>query len=309
MEKPDFAKDLNYKFEPDNLWFTSDTHFGHSNVISFCNRPFRDVAEMNETIIRRWNETVPEEGIIFHLGDFCHGGSSEWNNLTHRLNGRKFLILGNHDMKYYRQGFLGMFEYVSQQMTIRVGGQTIILNHNPFLAYGGSYRDVWQLFGHVHSGPNSNTGLDYPRLQYLFPRQYDVGVDNNDFRPVSFCEIKAKIEDQVRRYKENAGVPDFGTASIRRIIFVDSAVKPANKDQKKALSRIEDETGGKVIWLDSDKGETVKEAIARRITAIGGSTRYVYIGLQPLQDFRRVDVDKHEGITDAVATKAISFLK
>ena len=309
MEKPDFTNDLNHKFEPDNLWFTSDTHFGHANILHFSNRPFKDVQEMDETIISRWNETVPEDGIIFHLGDFCHGGSSEWNNLTHRLNGRKFLILGNHDMKYYRQGFLGMFEYVSQQMTIRVGGQTIILNHNPFLAYGGSYRDVWQLFGHVHSGPNSNTGLDYPRLQYLFPRQYDVGVDNNDFRPVSFCEIKAKIEDQVRRYKENAGVPDFGTASIRRIIFVDSAVKPANKAQKKALSRIEDETGGKVIWLDSDKGETVKEAIARRITAIGGSTRYVYIGLQPLQDFRRVNVDIHEGITDAVATKAIAVLK
>ena len=53
-------------------------------------------------------------------------------------------------------------------------------------------------FGHVHSGPMSNTGLDHPRLQYLFPRQYDVGVDNNDVRPVSFAEVSEKIEAQVR---------------------------------------------------------------------------------------------------------------
>ena len=81
-------------------------------------------------------------------------------------------------------------------MTICVGGQSIIQNHNPFLCYGGSNRNVWQLFGHVHSGPLSKTGLDVPRLNMLFPRQYDVGVDNNNFRPVSFVEVKRIIMDQ-----------------------------------------------------------------------------------------------------------------
>lgn len=90
-------------------------------------------------------------------------------------------------------------------MTIRVGGQSLILNHNPFLCYGGSYRDVWQLFGHVHSGPLSKTGLDLPRLTMLYPLQYDVGVDNNDFRPVSFAEVKAKIEAQVEAAREASG--------------------------------------------------------------------------------------------------------
>ena len=107
------------------------------------------------------------------------------------LTGRKYLILGNHDIKNLRQGFMNRFELVTQQMTIRVGGQNIVLNHNPFLCYEGSYRDVWQLFGHVHSGPLSHTGLDHPRLKMLFPLQYDVGVDNNDFRPVSFAEVKS----------------------------------------------------------------------------------------------------------------------
>ena len=192
-----------YRFDHNNLWFTSDTHFGHTNIIKYCDRPFKDVTQMNEELIRRWNETVPEDGIIFHLGDFCFGGSREWNDIMCRLHGKIYLILGNHDMKVIRQVHVGRFERITQQMSIRVGGQSIILNHNPFLAYGGSYRDVWQLFGHVHSGPRSRTGLDHPRLNYLLPRQYDVGVDNNDYRPVSFYEVKAKIEEQVSRAQES----------------------------------------------------------------------------------------------------------
>lgn len=191
-------KNAEWKFGPGNIWFTSDTHFGHENIIRFCNRPFKDAVQMNEELIRRWNETVPEDGIVFHLGDFCNGGNKEWNEIMYRLNGRIYLILGNHDMKAYRSGYTGSrFEHITQQMSIRVGGQSIILNHNPFLAYGGAYRNVWQFFGHVHSGPRSHTGMDHPRLQYLFPRQYDVGVDNNDFRPISFAEVKVKIEAQV----------------------------------------------------------------------------------------------------------------
>ena len=188
-------------FSPDQVWFTSDTHFGHENIIRFCNRPFSNAQEMNAELIRRWRETVPEDGIEFHLGDFAHGSSRLWNHILCVLPGRKYLILGNHDMKSVSQGFMSLFELVTQQMTTRVGGQTIVLNHNPFLCYGGSYRNVWQLFGHVHSGPVSHTGIDHPRLNMLFPLQYDVGVDNNNFRPVSFAEVKAKIEAQVAAAK------------------------------------------------------------------------------------------------------------
>ena len=205
-----YAQDILRAFEPGKVWFTSDTHFHHANIIRYCNRPFKDVEQMDATLIRRWNETVPHDGIVFHLGDFAMGGSAEWSNLLDRLNGQIFLILGNHDMKCIRQGFMGRFSHVTQQMAIRVGGQPIVLNHNPFLCYGGAYRDVWQLFGHVHSGPlsgkgkevDSSNGKDLPRLSMLFPRQYDVGVDNNDFRPVSFAEVKRKIEAQVEKATE-----------------------------------------------------------------------------------------------------------
>lgn len=186
-----------FKFDPSNVWFTSDTHFGHENILRFCNRPFETIEKMNEELIRRWNETVPADGVVFHLGDFAFGGAKEWNEIMSRLNGKIYLILGNHDMKQIRQGFMTRFEHVTQQMTVRIGGQPIILNHNPFLTYGGCYRNTWQLFGHIHSGPLSDQGKDLTRLQNLFPRQYDVGVDNNDFRPISFTEVKRIIEAQI----------------------------------------------------------------------------------------------------------------
>lgn len=196
-EKYAYAEDVLCNFEPDKVWFTSDTHFYHENILQFCSRPFKDISEMNEILVKNWNETVPPDGVVFHLGDFAFGGPREWNDILSRLSGEIYLILGNHDMKRIREGFMGRFAHVTQQMTIRVGGQTIVLNHNPFLAYGGAYRNIWQLFGHVHSGPFSHQGKDLPRLGNLFARQYDVGVDNNGFRPVSFAEVKAKIEAQI----------------------------------------------------------------------------------------------------------------
>ena len=107
MEKTNI--DTVYKFEPEGLWFTSDTHFCHENIVKFSGRPFANAAEMNEELIRRWNETVPEDGIVFHLGDFCMGGSKEWNDIMYRLHGKIYLILGNHDMKNIKQGFMRRF--------------------------------------------------------------------------------------------------------------------------------------------------------------------------------------------------------
>ncbi|MCR5758873.1 MAG: metallophosphoesterase [Bacteroidales bacterium] len=299
-----------FKFESgENIWFTADTHFCHDKIVRFSGRPFTDAAEMNEELIRRWNETVPEDGIVFHLGDFCLGGSRDWNDIMYRLNGKIYLILGNHDMKTIKQGFMQRFELVTQQMSIRIGGQSIILNHNPFLCYGGSYRDVWQLFGHVHSGPLSKTGLDVPRLKMLFPLQYDVGVDNNDFRPVSFAEVKAKIEAQVEAAREASGLSDIrGTGGDRRIVFLDPAVAPTSSAQKAAFRRLQ-AVASDIVEISVSKGQSLKEAIGRRVALLSGNVRYVYVGTQALEDFRRVTVDKAAGITEDVVDSAIQILK
>lgn len=291
-----------FKFEPDQVYFTSDTHFGHENIIRYCNRPFRNAEEMNAELIRRWRETVPEDGIVFHLGDFAHGNARLWNDILSALTGRKYLILGNHDMKALRQGYMGRFEHVAQQMTIRVGGQAIVLNHNPFLCYGGSYRDVWQLFGHVHSGPASHTGLDHPRLKMLFPLQYDVGVDNNDFRPISFAEVKAKIEGQVAAAKAAAGIKDDGDVpDVRKIVFMDNGTRIGPAELKRLRAVATD-----VIELDTSA--PIKETIAARVSILTGNIRYVYIGSRVLDDFRYVPIEPGTSISMANIEAAIKIL-
>ncbi len=296
-------------FDPENIWFTSDTHFCHESIIKFCSRPFANAGEMNEELIRSWNETVPNDGIVFHLGDFCMGNTSDWNNIMNHLHGKIILILGNHDMKNIKQGFMQRFELVTQQMTIRVGGQAIILNHNPFLCYGGSYRDVWHLFGHVHSGPRSQTGLDIPRLRMLFPLQYDVGVDNNNYRPVSFAEVKAKIDAQIEAAREAFGMKNVrGTGGNCRIVFLDPSIAPTSTAQKAAFKRLED-VASDIVEISTGKGQSLKEAIGKRVALLYGNVRYVYMGTQPLEEFRYVPVDKNAGITECNVDSAISILK
>ena len=183
-----------------NIYFTSDSHFGHENILKFCHRPFKDVEEMNSELIRSWNEKVGPDDTIFHLGDFAFGGSDIWNNILKQLNGHKILIIGNHDIKNLREGYMQYFNYVGPQLLLNIEGRSVYLNHYPFLCYGGSWRSpknaVYQLFGHVHSGPTSS-GLDTERLVSLFKYQYDVGVDNNNFTPISWNEVKNKIQENV----------------------------------------------------------------------------------------------------------------
>lgn len=194
---------MNFKFNAEHTFFTSDTHFNHANIIKFCNRPFKDVEQMNDVMIANWNSVIGKDDTVFHLGDFCLGGAAEWTKILDRLNGKIYLIMSNHDLKNIRQGFISRFEHVAMQMRIEIGKKRIYLCHYPFLCFEGSYKDdVWQLFGHVHTR-RSNSGIDAGRLQYLYPTQYDVGVDNNNFTPVSFGQVKRIIDKQVEQSKEN----------------------------------------------------------------------------------------------------------
>ena len=123
------------------------------------------------------------------------------------MNGNIILIKGNHDFRNGCQSeaqYNELFEFSTQQLLIEIEGRKIYLNHVPFLCYGGTYRDqkglVYQLFGHVHSGRNGK-GKDIERLKYLFPTQYDVGVDNNDYTPISWYEAEEKIGKQLLKNK------------------------------------------------------------------------------------------------------------
>lgn len=183
----------------DGLWFTSDTHWFHQKIIEFCNRSFVSVEEMNEKLIENWNSVVNPTDTVFHLGDFCFGGSQAWNSVLDRLNGNILLIKGNHDEKNLKQGFMMKFKWIGYQLHLLIENRFIYLNHFPFLCYEGMYRDfdnsVFALSGHTHLSPHSISGKDINRMQSMMSwNQYDVGVDANNFKPVSFKEITEKIK-------------------------------------------------------------------------------------------------------------------
>lgn len=184
------------------IFFTSDLHFGHRNILKFCSRPWDTVEEMNEGLINNWNSVVKENDIVFNLGDFAFASNSTWKSILERLNGKHYLILGNHDVQRYPgDNIMKLFDRVEQQMIVKIDQRFVYLNHYPYLCYGGAWKSpnsaVWQLFGHVHSSPISN-GKDFNRLVNLFPFQYDVGVDNNNYTPVSWEQIKKIINNQVK---------------------------------------------------------------------------------------------------------------
>jgi calcineurin-like phosphoesterase family protein len=195
------VRNKNYTFQSSkNIFFTSDTHFGHQNIIRYCDRPFESVDEMNKELIKRWNDTVKPNDIVFHLGDVAFGGSGLFEEIIPQLNGQKYWILGNHDYKNIRPAYRNYFVDVNPKMFISIDGQPIILNHEPLLCFGGQTDcRIWQLFGHVHTSHNASQGADFQLVSKMCtPSMYDVGVDFNDYKPIKYQDLKQKIDEQIR---------------------------------------------------------------------------------------------------------------
>lgn len=127
---------------------------------------------MNETLILNWNKTVPENGTVFHLGDFCFCGPTKAKEILNQLNGQIILVKGNHDY----DSTLKLFDEVYPQLHLNIENKSIYLNHFPFASFPDK---CYQLFGHLHS--NS---------EIYSKNQYDVGVDNNNYKPVSWKQIE-----------------------------------------------------------------------------------------------------------------------
>lgn len=178
------------------------THFNHTKIIEYCDRPFSSVEEMNEALISNWNKVVKPSDIVFHLGDIALGGAEAWKLLIPRLNGKIHLILGNHDIRNWRNSYSNLFETVSEQLTVEIDKKTFILTHFPLLCYHGTWgseMNVVNLHGHCHLCKGA-TGKDIERLQHTFPTQYDVGVDLNNYTPISYDEVKNRITYQIERH-------------------------------------------------------------------------------------------------------------
>ncbi len=188
-------KTLHLNIQEQNIFFTSDLHLGHKNIIEYCERPFELLEIMNKTIRVKWNNVISEKDIVFILGDFCFGSRSTWRYFLNQLKGKKYLIEGNHDKSVLNN----MFEEVTPMRNIVIDGdeeisegQRITLCHYPMLSWYHSHRGAWQLYGHVH-GAFSNKGADMSKVT---PSQLDVGVDVHEFRPLSYQEVKTIITKQ-----------------------------------------------------------------------------------------------------------------
>lgn len=186
------------------IYLTSDLHFGHKNIIKFCDRPFPDVPTMNEMLIANWNSVVGPDDTVIILGDFAMGDRKENVPYAKRLMGKKILVTGNHDhcwpglvstkgqehVDRWRQFYLDNgFDAVLDHADFYYGDFDLRLSLNHFPFEGDShdedrfnqYRPVddgqWIVHGHVHGAWK------------IRGRQINVGCDVWDYHPVPMEKI------------------------------------------------------------------------------------------------------------------------
>ena len=165
------------------IWFTSDLHLGHKAAISMCERPFETVEEKNEILIYNFNSCVKKNDTVYILGDIAHRTPViDVNQMIGRLNGKKVLCKGNHDKNYEESLFHGIYDFLE----ITVNGVNVSLMHYPMMAWPKSRHGSLHLHGHIHSKGEYN--LQQKAEGIL---RYDVGVDANDYFPVSIDAVKA----------------------------------------------------------------------------------------------------------------------
>ena len=163
-----------------NIYFTGDTHFQHRNILNLGNgRPFQTIEEHDAELIKRWNARVTPDDVVFHLGDFNYKSSNDADFFLKKLNGKKFLIIGNHDNQdtITADGW----EVVLPYQELELNNEKITLCHYPIEEWNGYFRNAWMLHGHVH-GMTKTVPIRRNRV--------DVGVDNFNYAPATFEEIK-----------------------------------------------------------------------------------------------------------------------
>lgn len=198
-------------------FFTSDTHFGHKNIIKYSNRPFRDVSHMNEMLIKNWNDVVQPHDTIFHLGDVALGPWEAWDSILTRLNGYKVLVVGNHDRVFkgekprmqerFAEHYARWFDVVTDEVTnLPVGPHMVNMSHFPYDgdSHGEErYREFRLadegrilIHGHTHA-EHSALGRDARvSRSNRGTLQIHVGMDAWGYRPVGEDEVLDLIDSE-----------------------------------------------------------------------------------------------------------------
>lgn len=162
-------------------FFVADTHFGDGNILRYENRPFASVEEMDRELVERWNETVGDGDMVFHLGDVSSLGKDQTGELLGKLRGEKVLVMGNHDRQYSPEEWraLGFQEAVPWPV---VWEGFFLLSHEPL--YVNRNMPYANVFGHVHGNP---------AYRDASARSVCVSVERTEYRPISFEELRQRL--------------------------------------------------------------------------------------------------------------------
>jgi len=171
------------------IWFTADHHFGHENIIKYCDRPFKYVDEMDSELIRRWNEVVKPKDDVWHLGDITL--QDDIHKIIRNLNGNIYLVPGNHDKRWMKKhwnedlftktGQLYIKNYISEAYFHKPGEKyplmIVVLCHYALRVWNRRHYGSLHLYGHSHGN------LD------PWPGSMDVGVDCHNFYPINLHQV------------------------------------------------------------------------------------------------------------------------
>lgn len=169
------------------VYFISDTHFAHANILKYCGRPFESIEEHDKELIGNWNSMVGTDDHVYHLGDVALGHSGEGRKIIGQLNGKIHLITGNHESVARSNGDL--FEWVKDyhEISVDTGNRyplTMVLFHYPIDQWNKCHYGSLHLHGHIHS-----------TLVQTAENRIDVGVDTWAYAPVSLQKI-LELRDQ-----------------------------------------------------------------------------------------------------------------
>ena len=167
------------------IFFTADTHFGHSNIIRHSNRPYENAHEMDEALIANWNKVVKQTDTVYHLGDISVLRPERTREILDRLKGKIYLICGNHERSAKHAKCASRFEWIKDYFVLKLPFDiSLVLFHYSLRVWEKKHYGAWHLYGHSHGS--------LPPVEGSF--SLDVGVDCWNYFPVSFHTIQAEME-------------------------------------------------------------------------------------------------------------------
>lgn len=169
------------------VFFISDTHFYHKNILKYSNRNFPSVEAMNEALIKNWNNTVTKSDTVWHLGDVAFCNYLLFTEIFSQLNGSINIVLGNHDKMIYENRFKitssGLVKSIENYKELSIKDRNFILFHFPIRSWNKKHHNSIHVYGHVHGS------LD----EQPWGKSVDVGVDSKliteEYRPISAQEV------------------------------------------------------------------------------------------------------------------------